>query len=86
MKILAFTDSHGNTKVLKDMQKKVKKENIPLVVCCGDFTIFEEDMNLLLKKISEFKVPVLMIHGNHESATELRNACSRFENIIFLNI
>ncbi|MFC1696914.1 metallophosphoesterase [Nanoarchaeota archaeon] len=85
MKILAFTDSHGNTKVLRDMKQRIVKENIKVVICAGDFTIFQENMKYILKKISEFKIPVLLVHGNHEDAPDVKHECEKYSNLIFLH-
>jgi uncharacterized protein len=83
MKLLLFTDTHGSEKALKDLKKKSK--GVDAVVCAGDISIFEENMNKLLSKLNKFNVPIIMIHGNHEEKSNLEKACSKFKNIDFLN-
>ncbi len=83
MRLLLFTDLHGSEKNIKKLKKKLK--NIDAVVCAGDVSIFEEDLRKLLSKLNSFKVPVIMVHGNHEDKSNLEKACSKFKNIKFLH-
>lgn len=83
MKILLFVDIHGSYSTLKELKEKAKKAD--LVICAGDISIFEENMDKILSKINKFDKPVLMIHGNHEGEKELKKACSKFNNIKFIH-
>jgi len=85
MKILAFVDLHGSLKALKKLQKLVEKENPDIIVCAGDITIFEQNLDYLVHRVSRFKKPVLMIPGNHEEDTVLRRSCSLFKNVFYLH-
>jgi Icc-related predicted phosphoesterase len=85
MKIYVFTDPHGNTKALSQMQKNVKSEKPDLLICTGDLTIFESNMKKLLKEIEKLKVPTLMLHGNHETEESLRKTCEKLQHITFLH-
>ena len=73
MHILAFVDSHGMADAMKELERKAKFADI--ILCAGDFTIFERDMDKVLKRMNSFGKPVLLIHGNHESESELQKAC-----------
>jgi len=85
MRIYAFTDLHGNLKALDEVKRTVRKQKPDLVVCLGDLTVFENELGPLLSRINMLKVPVIMLHGNHEEASRLRKACAKFPNITFLH-
>lgn len=85
MKIYAFTDLHGNKKALAQLKKNVKKEKPTLILCMGDLTVFESSMTTLLKEVDKIGLPVIMLHGNHESASSLRAACKKTKHITFLH-
>jgi len=80
MKILAFVDLHGNYKALKEIKKKAKQAD--LIVCAGDISIFENELDLLLLQLNELKKPVLIIPGNHEDDKDLSKLTKMFNNII----
>lgn len=85
MKILAFVDVHASLKILNRIKKKIKKEKPDLILCAGDISIFEQGLEYVLYFLNNFKKPILMINGNHESEKLMRKACSFFENIIFIH-
>lgn len=88
MRIFAFTDLHLFEKINEkiDLIKKSVEKNKPdLIVCCGDLTIFGENLNKILKKISELGNKILIIHGNHEDVLDLYNKSKKFKNLIFLH-
>jgi Icc-related predicted phosphoesterase len=85
MRIYVFADLHGNTKALAKMKKAVKESQPDLVICLGDLTVFEHEMEPLLSRLNMLKVPVIMLHGNHEDEARMRKACDRFERITFLH-
>ncbi len=73
MKILAFTDIHGDISALKVISKLAKKENPEVLVCAGDISIFGRDLKKLIS-ILDIGIPLLIIPGNHETQTELNQA------------
>ncbi|MFA5141391.1 MAG: metallophosphoesterase [Candidatus Woesearchaeota archaeon] len=83
IKILAFTDLHSSRPVLNKIIKKSEKADI--VVCAGDISWFENDLKYLMKTLGKCKVPVLMIHGNHESPANLKKNIGFFSRIKFLH-
>jgi uncharacterized protein len=85
MKILAFVDLHGSLKALKKLQSKVDREKPDIIVCAGDISIFEQNLDYLVHRISKFKKTVLFVHGNHEDAGTMKKACSLFENTRFIH-
>jgi uncharacterized protein len=83
MRILVFTDTHGNDHRLSKVIEKSK--NADLVVCCGDMTVFENDIDKILSKINSMDKLTLVIPGNHESDEGLKRASARFKNIFYLH-
>ena len=83
MKILAFVDLHGSNRALSELKEKAKKADI--VICAGDISIFEENLDIILSKLNKFNLPILMIHGNHEDPVFLEKKCKKFKNIEFIH-
>ena len=83
MKIFAFVDMHGSLTALRSIRSLVKKRNPDVIICAGDISIFEDGLLYLVGKIASFKLPVLMIPGNHESDQSLKTICSAFKNVHF---
>tara|TARA_Y100000310_G_C20578738_1_gene761864 strand:+ start:589 stop:1194 length:606 start_codon:yes stop_codon:yes gene_type:complete len=74
MKILFFVDLHESKKALEQLKKKAKKAD--LIVCAGDFSIFENKIKWVLREIDRMGKEVLLIPGNHETLGITRNICS----------
>lgn len=85
MKILAFVDLHGDSGFLKKIVERAKKDDIDLVVCAGDFTVFESAAGFVLKQLNSIGKPVLLIPGNHETPEVTKKAATEFENIVDLH-
>ena len=83
MKILAFVDTHGSKKSLDIARKKA--DDTDIVLCAGDLTVFEENLDSYLSDLNKLGKPVLVIHGNHESEESMRKACSLFKNTVFMH-
>ncbi|MFH2028869.1 MAG: metallophosphoesterase [Nanoarchaeota archaeon] len=80
MKILAFADMHDNNAAFERLKEKAKKADI--LICAGDLTIFENNIEKLLNKLNRLNKQVLMIPGNHEDPNSLKLIVDQFENII----
>jgi len=85
MRIYAFTDLHGNTKALAELKTAIKELKPDLLICTGDLTVFEQELSPILSRINLLKIPVVMLHGNHEHPERMRKACAKFPNITFLH-
>lgn len=83
MKILCFTDTHGSSEAFNVL--KAKSRTADLLLCCGDFTVFERNMKNILNKFSSLGKPILLIPGNHEISSNVRDACDKFKNITYIN-
>ncbi len=66
LKILAASDLHGESKLVKKLADKAEKEKVDLVVLCGDITGFAETKNII-KPFKDKNKKVIIIPGNHDS-------------------
>ncbi len=67
MKILAAGDIHGDTKLAKELSEKAKRENVDLVVLCGDLTMAETSTKNIIGPFVKAGKKVVLIPGNHET-------------------
>ena len=85
MKLFVFTDIHGDWDSLKRIKKTVLEKDPELILCAGDISVFEQNIEKILLRLNKLGKKVFLIHGNHESGPVLRHLCSRYENIVFLH-
>jgi len=67
LKILAAGDLHGDTTQAKKLASKADREEVDLVILCGDLTNFEQSTDNIIGPFVKKKKKVLLIPGNHES-------------------
>ncbi|MBN1543935.1 metallophosphoesterase [Candidatus Woesearchaeota archaeon] len=67
LRILAASDIHGDTDLVKKLAEQAEKENVDLVVLCGDITMFENSTDKLIGPFAKKHKKVLLIPGNHET-------------------
>jgi Icc-related predicted phosphoesterase len=67
MKILAFGDIHGDSRLAEKLAERADKENVDLVVLCGDITYNDQQPTNLLGPFVKRHKKVLLVPGNHES-------------------
>jgi Icc-related predicted phosphoesterase len=79
MKVLAFVDLHSDLSSLKKIEKKIEKEKPDLVLNLGDYTIFEQNVNDVAKRLSKIHTEQYVIQGNHEEASTTQLMCKRYE-------
>ena len=77
MKILAFTDTHSNITLIKNIIKKSK--NIDLLICCGDLTMLGLKLEQILNMFENNNTPLLIIPGNHENPINLNKITSKLK-------
>jgi Icc-related predicted phosphoesterase len=82
MKILCFVDLHEHLGALSDIERKSK--NADVVVCAGDLSTFERNLDYALHRLGKLKIPVLLIAGNHESDSLVRTLCKQYKNMVYL--
>ena len=66
LKILAAGDIHGDIGLAKKLAEKAKKEDVDLVVLCGDLTHADQSTKDLIGPFKKLNEKVLLIPGNHE--------------------
>lgn len=67
LKILAASDIHGDTSLARKLADKAKKENVDLVILCGDLTLAEMSTEGIIGPFVKAGKKVLLIPGNHET-------------------
>ena len=67
VKILASGDIHGDTRLAQELAEKAEKENVDLVVLCGDLTYAEQSTEGIIGPFVEKGKKVILIPGNHET-------------------
>ena len=83
MKILAFVDTHGSEHHIKNIIDQSRYADV--LVCAGDFTVFENDMNAIMRALNSIGKPVMIIPGNHESGSSVLMESSNFKNMHFIH-
>ena len=66
LKILAASDIEGDSSQAKKLAKQAEKEQVDLVILCGDLTGWDESKNLI-KPFKDKNKPLLLIPGNHDA-------------------
>ncbi|MCX6707198.1 MAG: metallophosphoesterase [Candidatus Woesearchaeota archaeon] len=67
LKILASGDIHGDVGLAKKLADRAEKENVDLVILCGDLTFFDQSTEGIVGPFVKKHKKVLLIPGNHES-------------------
>ena len=67
LRILAAGDIHGDTSHANKLANQAEKENIDLVVLCGDLTYQESSTEGIIGPFVKKHKKVILIPGNHET-------------------
>ncbi|HIH31353.1 TPA: hypothetical protein HA235_01470 [Candidatus Woesearchaeota archaeon] len=67
MKILSAGDLHGDIGLVKKLAAKAEKENVDIVILCGDLTEGDEKTDNIIGQFLKKNKKVLIVPGNHES-------------------
>ena len=67
LRILAAGDIHGDITQARRLAEQAEKENIDLVVLCGDLTYAESSTEGIVGPFINKKKKVILIPGNHET-------------------
>lgn len=67
MKILAFSDIHGDKSLAEKLAKRAADEDVDLVILCGDITQMEQGTSGIIGPFAARNKKVLLIPGNHET-------------------
>ncbi|MCX6707728.1 MAG: metallophosphoesterase [Candidatus Woesearchaeota archaeon] len=85
MKILAFVDTHGSVEAMKKIMEKGKKKDIDILICAGDISVFEQDIDKIMKKLDSIGKPILMLPGNHESEKNMKELADKTKNVVYIH-
>ncbi|MBI4145169.1 metallophosphoesterase [Candidatus Woesearchaeota archaeon] len=77
MKILAFSDLHANLTAMKRLEQTIKKEHPDLLINLGDFTVFEQHIEDVCKRLAKLHKSQLVLHGNHEEESTVAALAKR---------
>ncbi|MGB0844205.1 MAG: metallophosphoesterase family protein [Alphaproteobacteria bacterium] len=83
MKILAFSDLHRN-KIAAQMIVDASA-SADVVVGAGDFATKGVGAVETLNILKNISVPVVLVHGNHETAEEISFYCAQWPNLHYLH-
>ncbi|MDK2849455.1 MAG: uncharacterized protein PWP03_407 [Candidatus Woesearchaeota archaeon] len=98
MKILAFGDTHGDVSLSKALAEKAKRENVELVLVCGDITHFDTFFPGTFYEFLKRNLKVMFVRGNHESEAtaeflgktynikDLHGKVVTYQNIAFIGL
>jgi Icc-related predicted phosphoesterase len=81
LKILAVSDIHGDTTLVNTLAEKAEKENVDLVVLCGDLTLGERSTDKLIGPFAKKNKKVLLVPGNHETVATADFLADVYENV-----
>lgn len=82
MKILAFTDTHCNKMAHKKIKERTEFFKPDLLVSCGDISVFTSGLEESAKFIEGLGISCLIIPGNHESESDIKEICKKYKNLI----
>jgi Icc-related predicted phosphoesterase len=83
MKILVFTDVHGNPAAIRQIINKSKEAD--LLICAGDL-IDWGNLEKTIKLFKDIHKKILIIHGNHEDYDELKYLCKKYDFLIDIHL
>lgn len=79
-KILAISDIHGDSKLIKRIAERSNKENIDLVIIAGDITLLNKETKNIIKPFAEKNKKVILLHGNHEPISTINQISNSYPN------
>src|SRR3990170_5510419 len=73
MRVLAFTDPHGDVQDARTLVETASKDRPDLVVCAGDFSLFGNNWRGLFQTLSRMRRKINVVGGNHEAHDLMRS-------------
>lgn len=83
MRILAFSDLHGDAEAARRIV--VASAAADVVVGAGDFGIRGEGAAETIRLLASCRVPVVLVHGNHDDPGETLAVCERHAGLHYLH-
>lgn len=83
MKILAFSDLHRD----KDAANVILSASVEadIVVGAGDFATKGTGAKDTLDILAQCRVPLVVVHGNHDAPSEIEHICGQAQNLHYLH-
>lgn len=78
MKVLAFTDPHGDTQDAQLLVECAQREHPDLIVCAGDFSLFGNNYRAFFDTLARTGQRIYLIGGNHEADATMRDVAERW--------
>jgi Icc-related predicted phosphoesterase len=75
LRILAFSDLHGDPKLIERVKSEAKSKSIDVALCCGDITPIHGNTIEVARAIGNLGVRTLAVPGNFELPDDMRIAC-----------
>jgi len=66
LKVLAAGCIHGDTNLVSRLADKAERENVDIVLLCGDLTLAQKETRNIIKPFKEKGKTVLFVTGNHD--------------------
>ncbi len=85
MKLLAFVDQHGSKEAVSEVMRKTRKYDPDFLVCAGDLTSWGNNLKKLIRMFNGLNKPLIIIPGNHEEESELKEICQKHNFVIYLH-
>lgn len=85
MKLLAFSDVHMRGQCIEAISKKAAESKPDYLVCAGDLSIFEEELQPMIDRLARLKIPIIAIHGNHEGEHPFQKALGKAGKSVWLH-
>lgn len=77
LKILAISDTHGDSRLVKKLAIKADQEEVNAILLCGDIVGWRETKDIIAPLIKKDR-PLLFIPGNHEDVSITEELISRY--------
>jgi hypothetical protein len=77
MKLLVFSDIHGDSTAIERLKNKAKEEKVDALVCAGDVSFFGANLEVIIKSFN-IGIPLIIIPGNHETNSQMNSLKERF--------
>jgi uncharacterized protein len=71
MKILAFSDLHGDVLKAKELAQQASQENVDLVIIAGDLSNSKGKIEGIIGEFKKENLEVAIIPGNHDNMAEI---------------
>ena len=81
MKLLVFSDVHGDLKRSKKLLDRAAEKDVDLVIIPGDFTVFNRNLKKIIELFNNCPKPIYVLPGNHEMGKKFDEVVDSFPNV-----